>query len=1463
MELKNNNLKTFIIAILLLATSCVPIPTKKDSSDLEYDDTPEEKRSGPLVKSGSLDGLSGAELYEESCMKCHGTLVNSTKRRSDIDANARAIKNAIDDPNVISMNHLTNLSIKQIQLIAEALAFKEVDRTPPKVVLPAAPAKVFNGDFSTQLTFNEDIKTFDSKRVSIEGGFLSRYEQRTQRQFEIFITPLRDGIISVKALSGTGLDSSGNPSEPSNQSDFFTDLTAPLITLSSSAPVTVKGTLDILITLSEEVTGLTKEDFLVQNGTVSSLLPDPNGSKLIYLASITPGAAGGISVSIPANSVNDLAGNSNKLASNGISRIYDNTTPTLSLSLEADIDLLKPTNKAFKVTARFGSPVKSLNLSQFTITGGTASNLRTSTNQVFVFTVTPKTSGLLTIYLPANSVENSMGAKNNPSSLAVNVDLIAPKLSFDTMPLAGTESEAGLKISGQCETGLSTGLAGDIKTPRNIACSNGRFSADILFSGSDGTKLVKVSQTDLATNHSEISRSFKKVSLSLADQRFNAAKDVIARYCLNCHGSSSAFGKFGEYTKDTRAVAEDKFINGYNGEKSFVTPGDLANSLLIKRMKGFGAGNSNMPLTNPPSGEAYAGKHYDLVKGWIMGLEKAADTKAPTATLSPNIAATSVTGPFIVAANFSEDLKSFDQSKIEVINGTISDYSMMNPKQYKFTVNPSKAGGVSVRLLAGAGLDLAGNMSLQTTRISKDYVVDDIPPAPPKVTPASQSFTTAFNASLSAETGATIRYRLGTGTLNCTQGTLYSGPITIPIGADVQLRSVACDKFQNLSGTAVASYMYIKPAPGQVGDPTITPLSGTFDKLIDVSITGEAGTSIRYTLDGSNPTCNSGNIYSQSFNLASGQQAPQNSVPAANIVHYDSFDIAPSSTSATTPKFVSGKVKGAYDFDGVDDYIILPLDNSQQIDHVSISAWVNRRDSGDDRIACKSKGIQNADMIYCLALYNGKLRGRITTSSGALTIVSTQDVPLNKWSHVAMTYDGAALSLYIDGVNVLKRNHTGKLVKTNNPILIGNNSIGVNRFFNGLIDEVKILNTGSISINDLMGGVAPPASIAIKDYFVKAISCKDNNSSNVITVKYTVDKDPIGITSPEENAEFPSDFVINGKCEAGLNVTLSGDIMGGQKIVSCGGSFTTSLILSTGEGFKTIVASQTDSFGNKRSVTRKVVRVLPPPPPLDGVALYGNEGYHCAKCHNALSNTNLSPEIRGRTIGVQDIKDAIFGSASKKAVGAMATDKLKQATDEELQRIVAAIKNATKPDPLPGGENSLSGVLNPLGDRTYLSSKMKSLFSNSAGTADDKKIDEIIDDYIFRKPAVFGGPCSLVTDSCPGYHKLYDEQELISNRALGNPTPNALRSGYRIKACQETLQYDRAISNALTQVGLNTSSERSLGNVSKVFHLMTSRTFPSVMYPSFQLIDSEMATSADSWKNFMLIVCKSTTFEEK
>jgi hypothetical protein len=64
--------------------------------------------------------------------------------------------------------------------------------------------------------------------------------------------------------------------------------------------------------------------------------------------------------------------------------------------------------------------------------------------------------------------------------------------------------------------------------------------------------------------------------------------------------------------------------------------------------------------------------------------------------------------------------------------------------------------------------------------------------------------------------------------------------------------------------------------------------------------------------------------------------------------------------------------------------------------------------------------------------------------------------PVNAWTHIALTYDGNILRLYVNGVEVGTKAISGALQQTSNQMSNGGNLSA--EYFQGLIDEARVYN---------------------------------------------------------------------------------------------------------------------------------------------------------------------------------------------------------------------------------------------------------------------------------------------------------------------------------------------------------------------------------------------------------------------
>ena len=92
----------------------------------------------------------------------------------------------------------------------------------------------------------------------------------------------------------------------------------------------------------------------------------------------------------------------------------------------------------------------------------------------------------------------------------------------------------------------------------------------------------------------------------------------------------------------------------------------------------------------------------------------------------------------------------------------------------------------------------------------------------------------------------------------------------------------------------------------------------------------------------------------------------------------------------------------------------------------------------------------------------------------------TAQLPLNAWTHLAVTYDGNMLILYVDGVQASQLLAPGSIVTSTGLLKIGGNAIW-GEYFTGLIDEVRLYNrtlTGAQIQADMTRAVVSPDTAA-------------------------------------------------------------------------------------------------------------------------------------------------------------------------------------------------------------------------------------------------------------------------------------------------------------------------------------------------------------------------------------------------
>ncbi|MGJ8661065.1 MAG: LamG-like jellyroll fold domain-containing protein, partial [Bacteroidota bacterium] len=156
----------------------------------------------------------------------------------------------------------------------------------------------------------------------------------------------------------------------------------------------------------------------------------------------------------------------------------------------------------------------------------------------------------------------------------------------------------------------------------------------------------------------------------------------------------------------------------------------------------------------------------------------------------------------------------------------------------------------------------------------------------------------------------------------------------------------------------------------------------------------------------------------------------------------------------------SGK---AYDFNSAK--ITIPNSSSLNPTNLTLEAWI-KADSWQPSVwqgsILSKDGWATGDNGYCLRVgANGSVSFNIG-NTGWHEAVSSALMGTNEWYHIAGTYDGSLIKVYINGVLANTTVYTGVVASTTYNLTIGDfayAAIGGNRYFDGQIDEARVWST--------------------------------------------------------------------------------------------------------------------------------------------------------------------------------------------------------------------------------------------------------------------------------------------------------------------------------------------------------------------------------------------------------------------
>lgn len=237
----------------------------------------------------------------------------------------------------------------------------------------------------------------------------------------------------------------------------------------------------------------------------------------------------------------------------------------------------------------------------------------------------------------------------------------------------------------------------------------------------------------------------------------------------------------------------------------------------------------------------------------------------------------------------------------------------------------------------------------------------------------------------------------------------------------------------------------------------------------------------------------------------------------AELFNFGSGEIAYRSVGVTC---APGILDGGVALSAAEDIVYIPDEPYFTFENgVSVAAWF--QPTGLDRTQTLFRKRDKGTSAFALVLHRGKFRFVIDLGDGqTASVTAPAPAKVGVFQHVAASYDGAALRLYVDGEQVAVRNVAGAIPPGPGPLLIGND--GSERRFDGVVDEAVFVLRAmapaqvrqltcfpvepTVSAPDAVGPTTPDVPVTID------IAVTNNNPPACAPMEFDLNVDPTFLT---------------------------------------------------------------------------------------------------------------------------------------------------------------------------------------------------------------------------------------------------------------------------------------------------------------------------------------------------------------
>ena len=316
-----------------------------------------------------------------------------------------------------------------------------------------------NNTAGASITKWTELQTgFNHNGVSFQGAY---------GVFEAEITATQSGSVTFGIPENVATDLAGNPNTAATSKTVTVSVDTDPPGVSISVPLSARtgtdgtrtsitvpsgrletGAFDVTITFTEPVSGFEQADLSLTGTSAASITAWKTTDNTVYTPTITPTRSGTVTLGVLAGVATDAAGNPNTAATSKTVTV-DVDRPTVGITVPPDVQ-----NGAFDVTISFSEAVIGFVQSELSLSGTAAAGITAwsanTANTVYTATITPTTSGMVSLNIAADVATDTTNNPNTTAieqSVTVDVDSPSVKLTLSASGQGGNNNRIDIQIS--------------------------------------------------------------------------------------------------------------------------------------------------------------------------------------------------------------------------------------------------------------------------------------------------------------------------------------------------------------------------------------------------------------------------------------------------------------------------------------------------------------------------------------------------------------------------------------------------------------------------------------------------------------------------------------------------------------------------------------------------------------------------------------------------------------------------------------------------------------------------------------------------------------------------------------------------------------------------------------------------------------------------------------------------------